>query len=156
MRFRGTLPGVLALVFAGAAFSWGQEVPRIGALFASQVEVDRLALGTTSGQANFTVDDCNFVTIEIVATVALNTAVQTPSGETLNESTIETFGGQFTSIEFPSGGSGTIIIPRAAPGFHYTFTFPTFGPGSYAVQFAAEPSLSQEVAVLCAAPSYVE
>ena len=117
-------------------------------LNASQYELDRLVPGETVGQAEIIIDQSDTISVEVIATTELNTSIEGPAGEILDENTTEDFGGQFTSFQGAQAPEGPLIMPVDSPGFHYMYVFPSLGPGNYIVHFEADPSLSEEVAVI--------
>jgi hypothetical protein len=117
-------------------------------LQAVQYRLDRLAPGSTTGSAAFTVDQSSFITLEIIATVGgLTTSIVGPKGEVLTPATIASFGGQFSTIEGSEEPDIMILFPLS-PGFHYIYSFPSLGPGNYIVRFEAASNLAVEVAVI--------
>ncbi len=138
----------MILTIAMTRLAWSHTFSQKSHLIAAQVEVDRLAPDVSAGEADFVVDDCNQITVEIVATKAVATSVEAPSGQILTEDNIEALGGQFVSFETPQGAGGLLIMPFNTPGFHYVFVFPSLGPGTYSVRFEAAEPLTEELAVI--------
>lgn len=120
------------------------------ALLATQVELDRLTSQQNSAQASFWLDEANIIQIEVIANVNdLAIQIKTPSGSILTPDTIGSFGGEFVQFGEPSTTEKNLpLLPFTIPGFHYLFRFPALGIGEYEVKFAAQTTLTQEVAVI--------
>ncbi len=114
----------------------------------SRIEVDRLAPGLTVGEAVFLIDEADQIEIDIVSTFeAITTSILAPTGELIDENSIVGLGGEFTSFA-GSLPDSPFLSPASEPGFHFIYRFPSLGQGNYTVRFEADPSLSEEVAII--------
>lgn len=118
-------------------------------LLDSRVEIDRLAAGSTSGEAVFLIDDAERIELDVAASSAgVSSSIIAPTGEVIDETTVTGLGGEVVSFEGGSGAGGAVLSLATQPGFHTAYSFPSLGPGVYRVQFAADPALAEEVAVI--------
>jgi subtilisin-like proprotein convertase family protein len=125
-----------------------QDVSATLRLQADQYRVNRLAPGETSGQAVFTVDRADNVKVHLIATVGgLTTSIAGPGGQVLTPATVAAAGGIYTFME-GSDAPGFLLLEDGTSGFHYIYEFPSLGPGTYTVSFAAAPNLAAEVGVV--------
>jgi hypothetical protein len=123
-----------------------QEVSTSIPLPATQYKLSRLAPGQTSGQAVFPVDVAEMVTVQIIANDgALNTSILGPAGQLIDPTSVETFGGAFSTV---TGGAADspLLLSGPAAGFQYFYSFPWLGAGNYTVRFARTSAM--EVAVI--------
>lgn len=128
---------------------FAEEPSAIVPLQAAQFKLNRLAPGETANEAVFLIDKSGLITVEIIATIGgLTTNIRGPKGEILNENTINSFGGEFSSFAGTQEMDSPLILPSSSPGFHYIYTFPSLGPGNYTVRFGAPSNLTEEVAVI--------
>lgn len=115
----------------------------------SQCSFERLAPGALSAAVEFAVDEADTIFVEITATVGdLTTSIEAPGGEILDENTIGNFRGEFGTFEGSDLPDSFSILPSSSPGFHYLYTFPSLGAGTYIVHLDADPGLAEEVAVI--------
>lgn len=139
----------LALMLAGALGTSAQQPSATFQLQTDQYRLNRLAPGEAAGEAVFSIDRCERVTVEIISTVAgISTSIVAPGGQVLTAGDVEAAGGSFTSIDATSPQNSGFIIPSMTPGFHYIYTFPWLGAGNYTVRFQAGGNLNEEVAVV--------
>lgn len=115
-------------------------------LTAAQTKLERLAPDKASGEATFVIDIGQLITFQITATADIDVAIQVPSGQIVTGDNIDSINGSFANFESQEGDDSILALAPAA-GFHYIFTFPSQGVGSYTAHFNAGPSLEQEVAV---------
>jgi hypothetical protein len=141
---------IATLVTASTPCSLGaQQREATVSLLAVQFGLDRLAPGKTVGQAVFSIDEADSITVEIIATIrGLITSIEGPNGDVLDENTIGNFGGEFSSFEGTLGPDSPLILSLSSPGFHFLYIFPLLGPGKYTVHFEADPGLAEEVPVI--------
>lgn len=116
-------------------------------LLPAQVQVDRLAPGSETGEAVFPVDSATEVEVTVTSSHAITTSIQAPGGEVLDAGTIEALGGKLAEFEGIRPG-GPLVSSGASDGFHQIYRFPSLGPGPYRVRFAAAPGLAEDVAVI--------
>src|SRR5262245_51795815 len=140
-----TVAGTLALSGPAAA-----QAPTVSlTLSDARMAVDRLAPGTTSGEATFLVDQATSIEVDIVSTIGtISTRVVTPTGTVIDAASIGGLGGELTLFEGRAGQDSPPITQVGEPGFHFLYRFPAFGAGVYRVQFDAGSGLTQEVAVI--------
>lgn len=118
-------------------------------LRAEQSKLNRLASDKKNDEATFNIDGASTINIEIVASIeTLETSIVTPSGQTITPTSVAGIGGEFNATGGLATPNSFLIIPSFTGNFHYTYTFPAQGAGSYVVRFAAPANLSQEVVVL--------
>jgi len=110
-------------------------------------DLARLAPGQTQGGASFVVDDAGEIEIDVYSTVDnLAVTVVTPGGQIIDPTSVVTRGGTFATMQtFVS--DDLFVSPLDLDGFHYVYDFPTAGPGTYQVAFAAA-SLADEAPVV--------
>jgi len=138
---------LLLVLFSAVTEVPAQEPANTIPLRAAQYRLNRLAPGQISGQAVFTVDQSNVVTIEIIAGIGdLNTSILGPAGQVVDPTTIDGLGGSFTTINKAASDSALMLL-SITNGYRYIYSFPSFGPGNYTVRFQAPPALAKEVAV---------
>jgi hypothetical protein len=113
---------------------------------ATQYQLSRLAPGQTSGQAMFSLDAANIVTVLILSNDgALDTHLLGPAAQLINPSNVEGFGGVFTTM--PGGAADSpLLLSGSSAGFQYVYSFPSFGAGTYTVGFST--TSMDEVAVI--------
>jgi Calx-beta domain len=138
---------LLLVLFSAVTEVRAQEPANTIPLRSAQYRLNRIAPGQTSGQAVFTIDQSNVVTIEIIAGIAdLNTSILGPSGQVVDPTTIDGLGGSFTTIS--KGASDSPLMPLSlSNSFRYIYSFPSLGSGNYTVRFQAPPALAKEIAV---------
>lgn len=118
------------------------EIP----LLAAQVQLDRLAPGSETGEAVFAVDSAATVEVTITSSLAVTASIQAPGGEIVDASTVIALGGELA--EFSGPRPGNPLLSSASVGFHQIYRFPSLGAGPYRVRFSAAPGLAEEVAVI--------
>jgi hypothetical protein len=97
----------------------------------------------------FVVDQASVISVQLISTRdGLTTRIVGPQGEVVDEQTISSFGGTFVRFEGTAEEQGPVILDTDSPGFHFVYTFPSLGPGTYTVHFAAPTTLAEEVAVI--------
>ena len=113
-------------------------------LTSTQVRLERLGPDALTGSTTFIVDTTP--RIEIVVTSAspgLITSIVTPTGQTVDANNVAAFGGGYAAGEgAPTAEEGLHFFDT--PGHHITYSFPTFGPGTYVVNFEMASPLANE------------
>jgi len=143
-----TLCFLASMLLTLSGLLWGQPVSPTLSLLDARFELDRIAPGQTDGEAVFVVDDATLLEFDITSTIpALTTSIEAPSGEIIDETTVESFGGEFAAFEGASGSDSALISPLSTPGFHFLYRFASVGPGTYRVRFNATAGLTQDEAV---------
>lgn len=143
----GALFGVAIAV--SPAVSQAQAPTATIPLLTTQFGLERLAPGVISAQSDFVLDDSLSITVEVIANIGgLAVSIVGPGGEVVDEDTVFGFGGEFGTYEADPNPDALLVPPTFTPGFHYLFTFPSLGAGSYSVHFQADPALAEEVAVI--------
>lgn len=126
----------------------GQQDETTFQLRAAQYKLSRLSATAASDDALFPIDQCGVVQIDIIATVdGVGTSVETPSGQVISPANVGNFGGGYQTSQGDDVPDGASILPAASRGFHYIYTFPWQGAGTYKVHFQAPAGLAQEVPV---------
>lgn len=153
IRFRhqrsSTAAGLAVLLLLLAPDAAAQGIASTLDLSNLLVEVDRLAPGTTTGQAVFQVDGVGTeVVFDITANIdTLVTSITGPGGQLIDPSTVGGFAGTFSEFEGVQSGEPTVSM-LARPGFHYLYVFEAPAPGTYTVEFDGGAGLAEEVAVV--------
>jgi len=143
-----TLPLLSTLILTAFTQARAQQGESTFQLRAAQYKLSRLAATRATDEADFTIDQCGVVTVDIIATVdGVGTTVETPSGQIISPATAANFGGGFESLQGNDAPDGPSILPAASRGFHSIYTFAFQGAGAYKVHFQAPAGLSQEVPV---------
>lgn len=130
---RISLGALLACALGRSAFADEATI----CLASGQLELGRLGPDAQAGTVQFQIEESAGARIEITSGLPdLITSVEGPAGQILNESTIRSFGGEFTA--YSSGSQpGLLVMPGLTQGAHQVFTFPSLGPGAHTVRFAA-------------------
>jgi hypothetical protein len=138
---------LFALPLLASTQARGQQAESTFELSAAQYRLSRLAATVASDEASFAVDRCGVVNIHVIATVdGIGTSVETPSGQIIDRSNVAAFGGSYDTVEGSDTPDG-LLLPWASRGFHYLYTLPWQGAGTYKVHFQAPAGLAQEVAI---------
>lgn len=114
----------------------------------TQTKVSRLGPGQPTGQASFQTNTSNRVTVQVTSNLEnLLVGIEGPGGQTVNATTIAALGGEYLAFSGSDVPSSTLFL-TSFPGFHYVYSFPSLGPGSYTVHFDASSGLAENVAVI--------
>lgn len=136
---------VMALMLLAPAVAAAQAPSATIPLPATQYKLTRLAPGQGSGQAVFSVDTANIVTVQIISDdEALVTSILGPSGQLIDPTNVATFGGTFNTV--PGGPADSpLLLNRPSAGFQFVYAFPSLGTGNYTARFST--ALTDELAV---------
>lgn len=148
-RHRWLVPAV-ALLALTAVLGAGTSSAQTGALalHGERFELDRLAPGLPQGEARFVVDDATTIMIDIAAPVGdLETSIEVPDGQVIDAPSIAAFGGTFTTFEGSGTPDSALLTSVSEPGFHYIYTFPSLGPGTYIVRFVSPQDPADETPI---------
>lgn len=119
------------------------EIP----LLAAQVQLDRLAPGSETGEAVFQVDSASAVEVTITSSLEVTSSIQAPGGEVVDAGTVDALGGVFMELSGPLPGN-PLAPSGSSVGFHHIYRFPSLGAGPYRVRFSVSPGLAEDVAVI--------
>ena len=121
---RISLGALLACALGRSAFADEATI----CLASGQLELGRLGPDAQAGTVQFQIEESAGARIEITSGLPdLITSVEGPAGQILNESTIRSFGGEFTA--YSSGSQpGLLVLPGLTQGAHQVFTFHPLDP----------------------------
>ncbi len=150
----GVLVGVttasLILTSAVTLRAWAEPLALPISLPNMQVNLDRLAPGTTSGSTLFEVD-ATTSTMFLLVTASregVTVGIETPSGVLLTESDVGSVGGVYQQITGGVQNGGFLMMLANQPGFHQLIELPSQGVGTYTIHLDAPPGMTDDVAVI--------